>query len=77
MSEEVSYIFGNKHNPVMILGDDPGNSPEDVRDDSGAVIKKAQDNVLVAHFARVESVPRDTVYPEETATDSSTGSDGA
>lgn len=61
---ETSFLLGNKFNPVVVLGDDPGNSATDVRDDSGAVIKKAQDNVLVAHYARVESVPRTDVSKE-------------
>ena len=53
--EEVSYIEGNKFNPVVVLGDDPSNGTEG---------NEEQDNVLVAHFVRVESVPRDTVYDE-------------
>lgn len=64
---DLSYVLGNKHNPVIVLGDDPANTEEDIRGDDGAVIRKKQDNVLVAHFVRVESVPRESVYAEEQA----------
>jgi hypothetical protein len=59
-SEEISYLLGNKFNPVVILGDDPSNA---VENEDGT----KNDNVLVAHFSRVESVPRENVYAEETA----------
>lgn len=62
---DLAYVLGNKHNPVIVLGDDPLNTDVDIRGDDGAVTQKTQDNVLVAHFYRVESVPRTSVYDEE------------
>lgn len=66
---EVSFLLGNKHNPVIVLGDDPSNTDVDIRGDDGAVTQKAQDNILVSRLPVAESVPRNSVYGEEAATD--------